>query len=36
MEKEGPKLADQYSGKKARGNDTLFVRYGIESYTSNR
>jgi pilus assembly protein CpaB len=36
MEKEGPKLADQYSGKKARGNDTLFVRYGVESYTSNR
>ena len=36
MDKEGPKLADQYTGKKARGNDTLFVRYGIESYTSNR
>ena len=36
MEKEGPKLSDQYSGKKGRGNDTLFVRYGIESYTSNR
>jgi pilus assembly protein CpaB len=36
MEKEGPKLAEQYSGKKARGNDTLFVRYGVETYTSNR
>jgi pilus assembly protein CpaB len=36
MDLEGPMLADQYSGKKGRGNDTLFVRYGIESYTSNR
>jgi pilus assembly protein CpaB len=36
MEQEGPKLADRYSGRKARGNDTLFMRYGIETYASNR
>ncbi len=36
MEQEGPKLADKYSGKKGKGTDTLFVRYGIETYTSNR
>jgi pilus assembly protein CpaB len=36
MEKEGPKLADRYLNKKVRGNETLFVRYGIETYTTNR
>ncbi len=36
MDLEGPKLSDDYSGKKSRGNDMLFVRYGIESYTSSR
>jgi pilus assembly protein CpaB len=36
MEKEGPKLADKYMGKKQGGGDTLFVRYGVESYTSTR
>jgi pilus assembly protein CpaB len=37
MEKEGPKLSDNYSGKKkAGGGDTLFVRYGVETYTSTR
>ena len=36
MEKEGPKLSEKYSGKKQGGGDTLFVRYGVESYTSTR
>lgn len=36
MEKEGPKLSDKYLGKKRGGGDTLFVRYGVESYTSTR
>jgi pilus assembly protein CpaB len=36
MEKEGPKLSDKYLGKKKGGGDTLFVRYGVESYTSTR
>ena len=36
MEKEGPKLSDKYLGKKQGGGDTLFVRYGVESYTSTR
>ncbi len=36
MEKEGPKLSDKYMGKKQGGGDTLFVRYGVESYTSTR
>jgi pilus assembly protein CpaB len=37
MEKEGPKLSDKYSSrKKARGGDTLFVRYGVETYSSTR
>ena len=36
MEKEGPKLADKYMGKKQGGGDTLFVRYGVESYASTR
>lgn len=37
MEKEGPKLSDNYSGrKKTGGGDTLFVRYGVETYTSTR
>ena len=37
MEKEGPKLSEKYSGrKKAGGNDTLFVRYGVETYSSTR
>jgi pilus assembly protein CpaB len=36
---EGPQLTEKYAnpnGKKARGNDTLFIRYGRETYaTSN-
>jgi pilus assembly protein CpaB len=37
MEKEGPQLSDKYSGKKKTGGgDTLFVRYGIETYSSSR
>ena len=37
MDDGGPKLADKYSGnKKTNANDRLFVRYGIESYTSSR
>lgn len=36
MDKEGPKLSDKYLGKKQNGGDTLFVRYGVESYTSTR
>jgi pilus assembly protein CpaB len=36
MEKEGPKLSDKYLGKKQGGGDTLFVRYGVETYTSTR
>jgi pilus assembly protein CpaB len=34
---EGPQLAQKYQGgdKKARSNDTLFVRYGIETYATN-
>ena len=36
MDQEGPKLADKYLGKKKGGGDTLFVRYGVESYTSTR
>ena len=36
MDKEGPKLADKYMGKKQGGGDTLFVRYGVESYASTR
>ena len=35
-EKEGPMLSDKYLGKKKGGGDTLFVRYGVESYTSTR
>jgi pilus assembly protein CpaB len=36
MDLEGPTLSARYSDKRARTNDTLFVRYGIETYTSNR
>jgi len=36
MEKEGPKLSDKYLGRRKGGTDTLFVRYGIESYSSTR
>ena len=36
MEKEGPKLSDRYLGKKKGTTDTLFVRYGVESYSSTR
>jgi Flp pilus assembly protein CpaB len=36
MEKEGPQLSGKYSGKKTGGGDTLFVRYGVETYTSTR
>jgi pilus assembly protein CpaB len=36
MDQEGPQLSERYSGKKMRGNDTLFMRYGIETYSSNR
>jgi pilus assembly protein CpaB len=34
---EGPQLAAKYKGgdQKARNNDTLFVRYGIETYATN-
>jgi pilus assembly protein CpaB len=34
---EGPQLAEKYRGgdEKARNNDTLFVRYGIETYATN-
>lgn len=34
---DGPQLSDKYTGKqKASQGDRLFVRYGIESYTSSR
>ena len=36
MEKEGPKLSDKYLGKKKGGGDTLFVRYGVETYSTTR
>jgi pilus assembly protein CpaB len=37
MEKEGPQLSEKYSGrKKTGGGDTLFVRYGKETYSSTR
>jgi pilus assembly protein CpaB len=36
MEENGPKLADKYLGTKKGSGDTLFVRYGIESYSSTR
>lgn len=36
MDQEGPKLSEKYTGKKQGGGDTLFVRYGVESYTSTR
>ena len=37
MEKEGPQLSEKYSGrKKTGGGDTLFVRYGRETYSSTR
>ena len=36
MEKEGPKLSERYSGQKKGGGDTLFVRYGVESYSATR
>ena len=33
----GPQLADKYTGKSKRvGNNTLFVRYGIETYAANQ
>jgi pilus assembly protein CpaB len=35
---EGPQLAEKYRGgdsTKKRSNDTLFVRYGIETYATN-
>ncbi len=32
----GPTLSERYSGKKAGSTDTLYVRYGVEVYTSNR
>jgi hypothetical protein len=35
---EGPQLAEKYLGgdsTKKRSNDTLFVRYGIETYATN-
>lgn len=32
----GPQLAEKYrNGSKVRNNDTLFVRYGIETYATN-
>jgi pilus assembly protein CpaB len=36
MDKEGPKLSEKYMGKKQGGGDTLFVRYGVETYSSTR
>ncbi len=37
METMGPVLSDNYNGKAKRvGNDTLFVRYGIETYAQNQ
>ncbi len=36
MGQDGPRLSDKYSGKKTGTSDTLYVRYGIEVYTSNR
>ncbi len=37
MEQEGPKLAGKYAGNAKRvGNDTLIVRYGIETYATNQ
>jgi pilus assembly protein CpaB len=36
MDQEGPQLSEKFATKKIRGNDTLFVRYGIETYTSSR
>ncbi len=36
MEQDKPMLADKYNGKRGQSTDTLFVRYGIESYTSTR
>jgi pilus assembly protein CpaB len=36
MGEEGPRLADKYSGKKSGTTDTLYVRYGVQVYTSNR
>ena len=36
MQEVGPKLSDKYSGKKKGGGDTLFVRYGVETYSTTR
>ncbi len=37
METEGPILSDSYDGKTKRvGNNTLFVRYGIETYAQDQ
>jgi pilus assembly protein CpaB len=37
MQEVGPKLSDKYSGrKKSGGGDTLFVRYGVETYSTTR
>lgn len=37
MQEEGPKLSEKYSGrKKSGGGDTLFVRYGVETYSTTR
>lgn len=37
MQEEGPKLSEKYSGrKKTGGGDTLFVRYGVETYSTTR
>ncbi len=36
MQTEGPKLAGKYAGNAKRvGNDTLIVRYGVETYATN-
>ncbi|NJM92715.1 MAG: hypothetical protein HC861_08915 [Rhodospirillaceae bacterium] len=32
----GPKLAQKYLQPGATGNDMLVLRYGVQSYTSNR
>jgi hypothetical protein len=36
MQEQGPKLSDKYSGKKKGSGDTLFVRYGVETYSTTR
>jgi pilus assembly protein CpaB len=35
METEGPQLAGRYAGQSRVGNNTLIVRYGVETYATN-